>query len=144
MSALNLLLLLLGCLVLRTSYILVRLFSSQGMELLWYDYERRGFRFVLALALDVVTLVAFICTAFYAMTRLDSARPFFGQRSGVIFVSWLGTLLLTKLQVHRFPRTNLPGTFSEAQINFWVHVIVSFLGAAVFTTVAGIWAWLRQ
>jgi len=97
---------------------------------LWADYERRGLAFQLGRALDYATLILFGAAAAWALWGINADTP---DRMGRVFVAWLGFLLLERLPVHRFPRTNVRGGVQDAQISLLVNIVVAFLGAAAVT-----------
>src|SRR6478672_3792227 len=78
----------------------------RDLDQLWYDYEHRGLRFRTALVLDYTTLATFVAAAVWAVWKLDGLDSY---RLGKFFVVWFGWSLLTRLQIHCFPRTNRPG-----------------------------------
>lgn len=82
MAALPLILVLLGAIVLRLLLILLH-WTDLGR--LWDDLDRRGIRFQLARALDLVTFLAFAGFAFYALWDLQGQAGFW-QRYGTAFV----------------------------------------------------------
>jgi hypothetical protein len=108
----------------------------RDLDRLWSDYERRGLLFRLAWLLDVATLLLFLAGAAWTLREIGPREP---PRLGAVFVAWFGTTLLSRLSVHRFPRTNVPGAWQEAQGSLIAHVAVSLLGAAVATCATGIW-----
>lgn len=107
---------------------------------LWSDYERRGLRYRVALGLDLVSFLVFAVPAFYSLYKIHSLEsPLLST-----FVSLLGLQLLGRLPVQRFPRTNAPGLFSEAKIDLFVQVLLSFVGAGVMTFLLGVYLWWSQ
>ena len=113
-------------------------YHARDMETLWYHYERRGPAFRLARALDLATLVAFLAAAGYALWKLDPDDP---HRLGKYFVTWLGWALLSRLAVHRFPRTNVGRALDEAKFTLVLHLVVSVVIAVVLTGM--MWAYFR-
>lgn len=97
---------------------------------LWADYERRGLWFQVARILDYATLILFGAAAAWTLWGVNASVP---DRLGRMFVAWLGFLLLERLPVHRFPRTNVPGGVQDALVSLLVNVLVSVLGAAALT-----------
>ena len=126
-----------GLAALRVAFLALHLRNLDG---LWYDYERGGTRFQLARGLDWLTLAGFLAAATWTLWGIDGRTP---DRFGQIFVAWLGFLLLERLPVHRFPRTNLSGGLREAMITLAVHVLLSVLGALGAVIVAAIYFWWR-
>jgi hypothetical protein len=116
------------------------MFHSRDFDSLWYDYEHRGARFQLARALDYLTLGVFLAAVTWALWDIDGETP---DRLGRVFVAWLGFLLLKRLPVHRFPRTNRPGGLNEAKLALVVHLLLSVLGALGATIVTWIYFWWR-
>lgn len=114
-------------------------FHFRDLDGLWNDYARSGLAFQQARALDYVTLGVFMVAAVWALWGLDRETP---DSLGRVFVAWLGVLLLERLPVHRFPRTNVPGGLSEAKLGFAVAVLLSVLGALGATIIAALW-WRR-
>lgn len=105
---------------------------------LWYDYEHRGVRFQVARLVDWISFGVFLGMAAWVLWRRDVHD---GGWLGAFFVAWLGLSLLGRLQVHRFPRTNRPGAYRDAQASLFAHVVVSLLGALAATGAA--WLYFR-
>ena len=140
MAALPLILVLLGAIILRLLFILLH-WTDLGR--LWDDLDRRGIRFQLARALDLMTFLAFAGFAFYALWDLRGQTGFW-QRYGTAFVAWFGVSLLPRLPVHRFPRTNLPRSFSEAQILLIAHLITAVISGLGMTGLTALYFWMRN
>jgi hypothetical protein len=137
MSPIGLTLVLLITLTLRLLFIGTRL---SDLNSLWADYERRGLKFRLAQWLDWITLGGFAIPAVILLYKINSlAYPL-----TTTFIGFLGIQLLSRLKVSRFPRTNLPGAFTEAKINLIVHIMLSFAGAAGVTLLATIYLWWQK
>lgn len=116
-------------------------FHFRDLDRLWSDYERGGPRFRLAQLLDGLTLVTFIAVAVWAMWGDGGETP---NRHIRVFLVWLGLLLLERLPVCRFPRTNVTAAFGEAKIALLVNLVLSVLGALGMTALASIYFWWRE
>jgi hypothetical protein len=127
-----------GALGLRFAFLAANL---RYVERLWCDYERRGPRYVLARWVDFATLIAFMATAVWRMWTFDKDDPY---RLAKIFVVWLGWSLLTRLRVHRFPRTNVPGSYMAAKVDLVVHLVMSVVVALALTGASWIYFWWRE
>jgi hypothetical protein len=111
------------------------------LSALWADYERRGGAYQFARILDAATLILFGAAAVWALWGLDAQTP---DRLGRVFGAWLGFLLLERLAVHRFPRTNVSGGLRDAQVSLVVNVALALLGAAVATGLSALYfRWRR-
>lgn len=112
-------------------------FNFSNLENLWYDYERRGGKFQFARLLDYATLGVFlICAAWTVWKQEVHDSSWLGK----VFVAWLGWLLLERLPVHRFPRTNRPGAYEAGKINLIVNLLLAVSGAMVVTAIAWMYA----
>ncbi len=134
MSPNGLALVLLIALALRLLFIGLHLSNPDS---LWVDYERRGLKFRLAQGLDWITLCGLAlptCVSLYNIKVISNPLT-------TTFVGFLGIQLLSRLRVSCFPRTNLPGAFTEAKVNLIVHLIMSVVGAAGVTILAAIYLW---
>jgi hypothetical protein len=128
---------LIAALTLRVIYLA---FHFTDLERLWGDFERRQIRFQLARLVRYLTFAAFIAAAVWCFWKIETKGiGFYGK----IFVLWFGWSLLARLPVHRFPRTNRPGAYQEAQLHLFVHLVMSFLGAAAATALIGAVLWIR-
>ncbi len=115
-------------------------FHLSNPESLWADYERRGLRFRLAQGLDWFTLGGFViptCILLYNIKAIPYPLT-------TTFVGFLGIQLLSRLKVSCFPRTNLPGAFTEAKVNLVVHLMMSVGGATLVTLLAVIYLWWQK
>ncbi len=112
-----------------------------NLESLWADYDRRGLLFHLGRGLDYATLAVFLAGAMWTLWAIDGQDP---AKLAKVFVACLGWSLLARLPVHRFPRTNLPGAFSEAKIDLAVKLLMSFLTALGATMVTAVYYWWRE
>ena len=110
-------------------------FHLRDPAALWADYERRGGAFQLARVLDYATLLLYGAAAVWALWGVNAQTP---DRLARVFVAWLGFLLLERLPVHRFPRTNLPGALRDAEVSLLVNIALAFIGAAVVTGLAAL------
>jgi hypothetical protein len=119
-------------------------FQWNHLESLWYDFEHRGFRFQLARALDGLTVTVFVVCAYLAMSNNDFRQWSLWYQSAMVFTAWLGFLLLIKLPVHRFPRTNVPGAFESAKIELIVHLVMSAIQACAISSLFALWTWFRS
>ena len=97
---------------------------------LWADYARRGLSFQFARVLDYATLSLFGAASVWALWGVNAQTP---DLTGRVFLAWLGFLLLERLPVHRFPRTNVPGGVQEALVSLLANVLVASVGAAAVT-----------
>lgn len=114
--------------------------NLSDFEQLWYDFERRGIRFKLAWILDLATLGFFFGVAAWTVFRIgDLDWPFIR-----LFVTFGGLSLLSRLQVHRFPQTNLPGAFDEAKIDLIVHLIMASLSGLGIALVGAAYLWWER
>jgi hypothetical protein len=111
-------------------------FHLRDPERLWCDYERRGLLYRLACGLDYLTLIVFAGAAVAALWGIDAQTP---DRLGRVFLAWLGFLLLERLPVRRFPRTNRPGALADAQVSLLVNLLVALLGAGAATLLAALY-----
>lgn len=127
-----------GLAALRIGFLMLHVRDFEG---LWSDYARGGFWFRTARALDYITLGIFLVVMMRALWGIDERTA---DGLGRVFVAWLGFLLLKRLPIHRFPRTNLPGAFAEAQFTLAVHCILSVLGALGATILTWIVFWWRR
>jgi uncharacterized protein involved in cysteine biosynthesis len=125
----------LGLAALRAGFLALH-FSN--LESLWYDFERRGPVFRLARGLDLATLIAFGAAATWTLWGQGAQTS---DRLSRVFLAWLGFLLLERLSLHRFPRTNVPGALRDAQIALAVNLFLAALGALAATLVA--WLYFR-
>jgi len=116
-------------------------FHLRDLDGLWRDYARGGLTFQVARGIDFLTLALFAAAAVWSLWGINAQTP---NRLGRVFVAWLGFLLLERLLVHRFPRTNAPGGLSEAQVALLVNVLLSVLGAVAATVVAAVYFWWRK
>lgn len=108
----------------------------RDLAALWADYERHGAAFQTARVLDTATLILFAAAGAWALWGINAGTP---DRYGRVFVAWLGFLLLERLPVHRFPRTNVPGALRDAQIGLLVNLLLAVLGAAVVTALSALY-----
>ncbi len=107
------------------------------LDLLWNDFDRKGFMYRVAMWLDRLTLLVFAVPALLTLLKLrDLEHPWITS-----FIVFLGIQLLSRLKVHRFPRTNVPGAFDEAKVDLIVHLLMSLAGAIGLTIVAAIYLW---
>jgi hypothetical protein len=111
-------------------------FHWRDLAALWADYERHGAAYQLARALDAATLILFGAASIWALWSVGAQTP---DRLGRVFVAWLGFLLLERLPVHRFPRTNVSGGLRDAQVSLLVNVLLALLGAAAATGLAALY-----
>ena len=126
-----------GALALRLAFLAAHV---RDLESLWYDYERRGPRFRLARALDLATLGAFLAVGVWALWTADADDSY---RLGKYFVVWLGWSLLSRLSVHRFPRTNVGRAYDEARFTLVVHLVLSVVVALALTGAMWVYFWWR-
>jgi hypothetical protein len=124
-----------AALAVRVGFLLIHSRDADG---LWYDFERRRLRFHIARLVDWISFLAFAGVAALALWQQDTKE---GGWLGTFFVAWLGLSLLGRLQVHRFPRTNQPGQYRDAQVSLFTHVVVSLSGALAATGAA--WLYFR-
>jgi hypothetical protein len=125
-----------GLMALRTAFFA---FHLRDPETLWHDFERRGLRYQVARGLDYLTLIAFGVAAVFALWGVTVQTP---DRLWRVFVAWLGFLLLERLPLHRFPRTNRPGAMLDAQVSLGANVLIALLGAAAASALAAVYfAW---
>jgi hypothetical protein len=131
---------LIGTLSLRLASIAIH---WSNLDYLWYDFERRGYRYQVLRVLDLLTFLGFAACAGHALWYVNagSSGPF--EKYAKVFVAWLGASFLAAAPVHRFPRTNDPQLFLDAKIALFVKILLSILGAAAFTAASALWFWLR-
>src|SRR4051812_46883447 len=109
--------------LLRVGFIALQL---RDLGSFWYDLEHHGIRFQIARAISVVTWLVFFGCACYTLWTVKSL-PAFWPRYGTVFVAWFGLALLARFPLHKFPRTNDPQLYSEAQVNLIVNLVMSLL-----------------
>lgn len=140
MSLAWLLMVLIAVLLTRLTFLAVHWSNLEG---LWYDFERRGLLYRLAIAIDWVTFLVYLLCALRAVWHLQDRAPTLLGKCGIVFVAWFGVLLIERLAIHRFPRTNHPQRYSEAKISLIAHLVTASVGALAFTGLAAIWYGLR-
>ena len=114
----------------------------RDLESFWYDLERHGIRFQIARAISIITFLAYLGCACYALWTVKTHTGFW-PRYGTVFVAWFGLALLSRLPPHRFPRTNSPQLYSEAQINLIVNLAMSLLSGLGMTGLTALYFWWR-
>ena len=140
MSLLAVLLMLGVALALRVGFLAVHLNNLEG---LWADYARRGFVHRLARIVDLVTFIVFCGCAIYMLWTLPADEASVLSRFTKVFVAWFGVALLERLAVHRFPRTNAPVLYFDAQMNLASNVVTAVAGGLAMTGVTALYYWLR-
>lgn len=141
MSAGVLFLVLLAMLGIRVGYLALQL-SNLGR--FWYELERRGVDFHVARLISVVTLLAFLGCAAYALWKLDPKTSSHLAIGGTAFVAWWGMSLLSRLAVHRFPRTNSSRLYAEAKTDLVIHLVTSVISGVCMTGVTVFTIWWRS
>lgn len=141
MSVGILFLVLLAMLGIRVGYLALQL-SNLGR--FWYELERRGIDFHIARLISLVTLAAFLSCAFYALWKLDPETHSMTAIGGTAFVAWWGMSLLSRLAVHRFPRTNSSQLYAEAKTDLVVHLVTSVISGVCMTGVTVFAIWWRS
>ena len=129
-----------GALALRLGFLA---FHLHDLEPLWYDYERRGFKYRLAQSIDLLTILGFGVCAFYALWTLKDAASGVCERYGIVFVAWFGMALLGRLAVHRFPRTNDAQRFLDAKLSLVTNVVLAVLAGLAMAGVTALYFWVR-
>jgi hypothetical protein len=112
-------------------------FHWRNLEQLWYDYERKGLIYRIAWLIDIATgLIYFglVLRFLYYFASIDNPLP-------DMFLSTLGLSILSRLMIHRFPRTNSPGAYSDAKVDLLVHIVMSLLTAVGVTLLTAVYLW---
>lgn len=115
-------------------------FHWRNLEQLWYDYERNGILYRIASLIDIATgLIYFglVLRFLYYFPSIDNPLP-------DMFLSALGLSVLSRLMIHRFPRTNTPGAYSEAKVDLLVHLVMSLLTAVGVTLLTAVYLWFAS
>ena len=115
-------------------------FHWRNLEQLWYDYERNGILYRIASLIDIATgLIYFglVLRFLYYFPSIDNPLP-------DMFLSALGLSVLSRLMIHRFPRTNAPGAYSEAKVDLLVHLVMSLLSAVGVTLLTAVYLWFAS
>ena len=141
MSTTNLLLLLFLLFLIRIGFLLVQF---NRLEQLWYDYERRGFLFQVARAIDGITWVVFGIAVAYSLWSISRwSISDVGMNIYTAFVAGFGFSLLERLPCHRFPRTNVRGSLSEAKIDLFVNVLMAVVTGVGTMGCFALYLWWR-
>lgn len=127
-------------LLIRFVYVAVQ---SRDFESFWYDLERQGLKFQIARAISFVTYGVYLACAVYALWTLTSTTNLFLMRATTLFVIWCGLSLLGRFPVHRFPRTNVPQLYNEAQTELITNLILSVLSGIAMTLLCLAYFWWR-
>lgn len=115
-------------------------FHWRNLEQLWYDYERNGILYRIASLIDIATgLIYFglVLRFLYYFPSIDNPLP-------DMFLSGLGLSVMSRLTIHRFPRTNPPGAYSEAKVDLLVHLVMSLLTAVGVTLLTAVYLWFAS
>jgi cytochrome c biogenesis protein CcdA len=118
-------------------------FHLRDLESMWYDFDRKGLTYHIAWLLSIVTLGAAFAAAAYAIWSLPKTDISWSQRYGTIFVAWLGLALLERFPLHKFPRTNSPLLYRDAQADLITNLIMALASAVGMTILSGIYYWFR-
>jgi hypothetical protein len=118
-------------------------FHWSDLESMWSDFDRRGLTYRIAWLLSMLTLVAYFAAAIGAIWSLPKTDVAGHVRYGTIFLAWLGIALLERFPLHKFPRTNSPSLFREAQLHLIVNLIMAFGSAVGMTVLSGLYYWWR-
>jgi hypothetical protein len=138
--SLSVLLIVLGAMIgLRIAFLATQF---ADLESFWYDLGRNGIRFQIARAISVVTNLIFLGCAGYALWKIEAVTGFW-PRCGVAFAAWFGLSLLTRFPPHKFPRTNSPQLYSEAQMNLVINLVMSVLSGVGMTALTALYFWWR-
>ena len=140
MNAIGLSIVLAVMLLVRLGYLLVQ---SRDVDSFWYDLERLGIKFQIARAISVLTFVVFLGCAAYALWTQDKVPTGRAAFYGTLFVAWFGMSLLSRLALHRFPRTNSPRLYSEARFTLVLNLILAMLSATAMTGLSAVFFWWR-
>jgi hypothetical protein len=129
------------CAVLRIGFVA---FHWNHLDSMWYDFDRRGLTYQVARLLSVITLVAAFAAAAYAIWTL----PKVGEgsilyRYGTIFIAWLSIAFFERFPLHKFPRTNSPSLYRDAQADLITNLIMAVLSGIGMTALTGLYYWWR-
>jgi hypothetical protein len=127
-------------LLVRLVYLLIQ---SRDFESFWYDLERFGIQFQIARAISVVTFVVFTGCAAFALWTQDNGPTSRLEFYATLFVAWFGMALLPRFGLHRFPRTNSPRLYSEAQLTLILNFVLAVLSATCMTGLSAVYFWWR-
>lgn len=129
------------CAVLRVAFVA---FHWNQLDSMWNDFDRRGLTYRIAWLLSGLTLLAaFIAAAYAIWTLPQTHESSIFSRYGTIFVAWLGIGFMERFPLHRFPRTNSPSLYRDAQADLITNLILAVGSAIGMTLLSGLYYWWR-